>query len=122
MDAKLGMKDVIDAGRGKEYEVSELTGVSGEIFRLIKKGYQFDDEVLKAAHISKSIRDVRVENVIVEHEAEKGRTYVKEKESVRNIIRQLNTLDSQTEETYDTERQDGSTDNNSITDEDDEEV
>lgn len=45
-----------------------INGNKGMLFKLIKKGYDFDDNVLSSCGISRTIRDVRYENIIVEHE------------------------------------------------------
>ena len=100
MEEILTMSDTVNIGKNKKVLVSDLVGVKGEIFKLIKKGLQFDDEVLKEAHITKTIRDVKVCNVITTHEKDKKRTYGKETESVKNIIKSLNTLDNQNIEDF----------------------
>lgn len=96
------MDDSVNIGRHKKMLVSDLVKTKGEIFNLIKKGLQFDDEVLKETHIKKTIRDVRVGTIIVPHQKE-NKTYEKETESLKNIIKSLNTLDKQTNETFDNE-------------------
>ena len=88
------MDDTVNIGKNKMVLVSSLVPIKGEIFRLIKKGLQFDDEVLKEAHITKMIRDVKVESVIVPHSKEK-KTYTKETESLKNILKSINTLENQ---------------------------
>lgn len=101
MEIKLGMDDVVNVGKNNKITVSELVPVKGEIFNLIKKGFEFDDEVLEKAHIKKIIRDIQFKNVVVMHEQEKNRNkYVKETESLKSILKSLNTLDNPTEETY----------------------
>ena len=101
MAAKLGMDDIINVGRNKKVKVSELVDTKGQIFNLIKKGIEFDDDVLKSAHIIKSNRNDTVSNVIIEHECEKGKSYEKDKESLKTILKSLNTIDNQSEEAYD---------------------
>ena len=75
MKIKLGMDDVVNVGKNDKITVSELVPVKGEIFNLIKKGFEFDDEVLEKAHIKKIVRDEKINNIIVEHTPEKKKTY-----------------------------------------------
>lgn len=97
MEKLLTMNDTVNIGKNKKVLVSDLVPIKGEIFRLIKKGLQFDDEVLKEAHIKKTIRDVKVESVFVTHSCEK-KTYTKETESLKNILKSINTIENQTSE------------------------
>lgn len=100
MKIKLGMDDVVNVGKNNKITVSELVPVKGEIFNLIKKGFEFDDEVLEKAHIKKIVRDEKINNIIVEHTHEKNKTYNKESESLKNILKSLNTIDKQNEDTF----------------------
>ena len=101
MERILTMSDVINVSKNKKVLVSDLVHIKGEIFSLIKKGWQFDDEVLKEAHIRKIVREPKVRFVIVDHEQEKNKDkYLKETESLKNILKSLNTLDNQTEESF----------------------
>lgn len=103
MSMKLGMKDTVSVGKMKGIPVSEIVPIKGKIFELIKEGVEFDDEVLANAHIKKIIRDVRFDNVIAEHKPDKQKVYSKETESVKNILKSINTLDKQTEELFTTD-------------------
>ena len=98
MEKLLTMNDTINIGKNKKVTVSDLVPIKGKIFNLIKNGVQFDDEVLKESHITKTIRDVKVENVFVSHSPEKKK-YTKETESLKNILKSINTLESQNSET-----------------------
>ena len=100
MKIKLGMDDVVNVGKDNKITVSELVPVKGEIFNLIKKGFEFDDEVLEKAHIKKIVRDEKINNIIVEHTPEKKKVYNKESESLKNILKSLNTIDKQNEDTF----------------------
>lgn len=100
MNIKLGMDDVINVGKKNKITVSELVPVKGEIFKLIKNGFEFDDEVLEKARIKKIIRDEKISNVTVEHTPEKKKAYNKESESLKNILKSLNTIDKQNEDTF----------------------
>lgn len=62
------------------------------IFELIKKyHYNFDDEVLEAAHITKTTHDHQVRNVIVDKDPVKpsNKKYKKEKKSVDEILDEI---------------------------------
>ena len=103
MEKLLTMSDTINVGKNKKVTVESLVPIKGEIFKLIKKGLQFDDEVLKEAHITKIIRDVKVENEIVSHEKEKKSNYSRETESLKSILKSVNVLENQTAENTETE-------------------
>lgn len=100
MENVLSLNDTINIGKTKIILVSDIVKVKGKIFDLIKNGFLFDDEVLKEAHITKIIRDVKFSNVFSSHQDESKKTYQKETESLKNILKSLNTLDNPTEETY----------------------
>ena len=94
-DLKLTLKDKINVGKNKKILVSDLCEVKGEIFKYIKRGYIFDDEVLIKAGIKKALRDVKTETVFVEHEKEKKSKHLpKETESLKNILKSINVLEN----------------------------
>jgi hypothetical protein len=98
MNKKLTLNDTINIGKNKKVLVSELVNVKGEIFKYIKKGFNFDDDVLKAAKITKIISNERFTNVIVEHEKQKEKIYQKDTETLKNVLKSLHTVDSQNTE------------------------
>jgi hypothetical protein len=100
MEKLLTMNDTVNVGKNKKVLVSSLVPIKGEIFKLIKKGLQFDDEVLKEAHIIKTIKDVKIQTTIVPHSKEK-KTYTKETESLKNILKSINTLENQASDVVD---------------------
>ena len=51
------MSDTINVGKNKKVTVESLVPIKGEIFKLIKKGLQFDDEVLKKLFHTKRKRN-----------------------------------------------------------------
>lgn len=55
------VRDVIDEGNGNK-----------EIFKLIKRGYRFNDEVLSECNISREIRDEKVYLEIAHHAGSKS--------------------------------------------------
>lgn len=72
--------------------VRDIVGDKKKVFSLIKKGIQFDDEVLEKAGIKKVVRDVEFKNVFVEHEKDK-KTYEKDTVNLQKILKELRTLD-----------------------------
>ena len=95
MTQKFTLNDKINISKNRKVLVSELVGIQGEIFKYIKKGFDFDDEVLEKAGIKNTIRDEKVVTVLVEHEKIKEKVLPKETESLKNILKSLNTLDNQ---------------------------
>lgn len=63
------------------------------IFKLIKEGYVFNNDVLIYAHISKNIKNEKFTNVIVEHE-KNDKVYEKDKDSVNKILKYILTLEN----------------------------
>lgn len=101
MTQKFTLNDKINISKNRKVFVSELVGIQGEIFKYIKKGFDFDDEVLEKAGIKKSIRDEKVVTVLVEHEKIKEKVLPKDTESLKNILKSLNTLDNQPIDDFD---------------------
>ena len=92
---KLTMRDTIENGKYANKTVEEITKISGAIFSMIKDGYEFDDEVLVAAHISKTIRDERTAFVVTIHKADNSsKPLPVETASVKQILVELHTLDN----------------------------
>lgn len=96
MNKKLTLNDTINVGRNKKVLVSDLVGIKGEIFKYIKKGIWFDDEVLEKAGIKRTIRDEKIETVFVDQKAKPKnvKIYPKETESLKNVLKSINTLDN----------------------------
>lgn len=55
MMEKLTLKSTIKSSKYGDKSIEELIKIKGAIFSMIKDGYDFDDEVLEAAHIRKQI-------------------------------------------------------------------
>ena len=92
---KLTMRDTIENGKYANKTVEEITKISGAIFSMIKDGYEFDDEVLVTAHISKTIRDERTEFVVNIHKDENSsKPLPVETASVKQILAELHTIDN----------------------------
>ena len=90
----LTMEDSINLGKGKKIAVTDLLKVKGGVFEYIKNGYQFDDEVLEKAHIKKTIRNQRVTGEFATPRITKTKTYEKDTESLKNILKSINTLEN----------------------------
>lgn len=95
MDKKLTLNDTIKIGKNKKILISDIVGIKGEIFKYIKKGFWFDDEVLEKAGIKRNVRDVKTECILVDKDKQpKVKIYPKETENLRNILKTINTLDN----------------------------
>ena len=96
MDKKLTLNDTINVGKNKKVLVSDLVGIKGEIFKYIKKGIWFDDEVLEKAGTKRIIREEKVETVFSDKKtkSENIKIYPKETESLKNVLKSINTLDN----------------------------
>ena len=96
MDKKPTLNDTINVGKNKKVLVSDLVGIKGEIFKYIKKGIWFDDEVLEKAGIKRIIREEKVETVFSDKKtkSENIKIYPKETESLKNVLKSINTLDN----------------------------
>lgn len=99
MDKIYTMSDYVNIGKNKKIAISDVVKVKGQIFNLIKKGFRFDDEVLKEAHIHKNVSNIKVYNEIAPRTETSSKAYGKESESLKNILKSLNILDNQTTET-----------------------
>ena len=92
---KLTMNDHIKSGAFANKTVEEVTKIKGAIFSMIKDGYEFDDEVLKAARIRKIIRDEKIDFVVnTNKDNNRSNTLPKETSSLKQILAELNTLDN----------------------------
>lgn len=83
--------------------VRDLIEESGsrDIFKLIKRGYRFDDEVLKSCHISKTVRDESVYNEFAEHLKPKtNKVYKKDTASYEDIVESLSNVEIDENEEY----------------------
>lgn len=84
------MESTINFANSGAKLVSELVNEKGKIFSLIKEGYEFEDEVLYAANIKRSIRDVKFDNVVMDKNGEKDVALKKDTASARQIISEMN--------------------------------
>lgn len=96
MNKKLTLNDTINVGRNKKVLISELVGIKGEIFKYVKKGIWFDDEVLEKAGIKRTIREEKIDTVFFDEKTKSKniKIYPKETESLKNVLKSINTLDN----------------------------
>ena len=83
---------VITKGKFKCKTIAEVIDIDRhEIFNMIKKGFYFDDEVLKAAHIIRHIRDSKIIQTIIDRKVVKDtKVYPKDTKKVSEIIDSMN--------------------------------
>ena len=90
------VRDVIDEGNGNK-----------EIFKLIKRGYRFDDEVLSECNISREIRDEKVYLEIAHHiGAKHSKTLKKDTADYEEIVESLSHVEVEEEQTSEEENDD----------------
>jgi len=96
MNKKLTLNDTINVGRNKKVLISDLVGIKGEIFKYVKKGIWFDDEVLEKAGIKRTIREEKIDTVFFDEKTKPKniKIYPKETESLKNVLKSINTLDN----------------------------
>lgn len=76
-----------------EKRVSDIIENKREwVFQMLKKGYRFDDEVLKKAHIKHETRDHKIELIISDH-AKDNKTYKKDTATFKEIIKEIDVLE-----------------------------
>lgn len=91
----LSLDSTFKKGKYANKSVADLVGIKGQIFSMIKEGYVFDDEVLEAAHITKTIRDKKVYCSVGCFEHPKDtRVLPVETASMKQILSELNTLEA----------------------------
>lgn len=82
------VRDVIDEGNGNK-----------EIFRLVKRGYRFDDDVLKACRISRTVRDEEAYWEIAKHSQPKpSKSMKKDTANYEEIVESLSHIEVEEEE------------------------
>ena len=75
-----------------------------DIWKLIKRGFQFDDEVLSICNITKNIRDEHSYWEIVHHEQlKKEKVYKKDTASYEDIVESLSHMEVEDEEPFNEE-------------------
>ena len=89
---KLTMESTIKNGKKSDMKVSDLVNIKGKIFSLIKEGYYFDDEVLKAAHITKTIREKKAYSCVRDITPTDHTKLPKETASMKQILFDINTI------------------------------
>lgn len=91
---KLGLESTIKKGEYAGKTVADLVKISGKILALIKEGYDFDDEVLEAAHIKKSISGVKVYQRVGGLDCVQQQSKLpKDTVSIKQILSEISTID-----------------------------
>ena len=81
------VRDIIEEGNGNK-----------EIFKLIKRGYRFDDEVLKECRISKTVRDEECHLEIAKHmQPKQSKTLKKDTANYEEIVESLSHVEVEEE-------------------------
>lgn len=83
----------IDRGPFKNKTIKDIINNKKEIFRMIKEGYYFDDDVLQAAGITKTIKNSVTSNQVVEHEKD-TKQYEVDTTPLQKILKELATIDN----------------------------
>lgn len=92
---KLTMESTLKKGKYVDKRVADLVKIDGEIFSMIKNGYEFDDEVLEAAHIKRNVRDVKIYSRVGSGNCDPMHSALpKETASMKQILSDINTLDN----------------------------
>lgn len=91
----LSLDSTLKKGKYANKSIADLVNIKGQIFSMIKEGYVFDDEVLKAAHITKVICDKNVHCSVtcLEHPKDM-RVLPVDTASMKQILSELNTLEA----------------------------
>lgn len=93
---KLSLESVIDNSLFKNKKVVDIINNNKkDIFKLIKEGYSFDDEVLTLAGIKKCVKEVKTTNQIVEHEKD-TKVYEVDKTPLHKILKEISTIEGYT--------------------------
>lgn len=94
MMEKLTLKSAIKSSKYGDKSIEELIKIKGAIFSMIKDGYDFDDEVLEAAHIRKQISNEKVYCRVGGDNSSKKKKLPKDTQSIKQIIYELNMLEN----------------------------
>nr|DAO77087.1 MAG TPA: hypothetical protein [Ackermannviridae sp.] len=94
MMEKLTLKSTIKSSKYGDKSIEELIKIKGAIFSMIKDGYDFDDEVLEAAHIRKQISNEKVYCRVGGDNSSKKKKLPKDTQSIKQIIYELNMLEN----------------------------
>lgn len=99
---KLTFDSVIKGGKYAGKTVSEVVDIKGGIISMIKEKYEFEDDVLEAAHIKRIIRDEKfILDVEKECVFENCKVLPKETTPLRQILAELDIKKNNYEENTD---------------------
>lgn len=94
MMEKLTLKSTIKSSKYGDKSIEELIKIKGAIFSMIKDGYDFDDEVLEAAHIRKQNSNEKVYCRVGGSTPTKTKKLPKDTQSIKQIIYELNMIEN----------------------------
>lgn len=97
----INLNDEIELSKNKKTKVIDIVNNKQQIFKLLRKGFWFSDEVLERAGIKKTIRDVKIKVEYVDDKEVDNKKYSKDKESIKNILKKLHTLENNDKEYVD---------------------
>lgn len=87
------MDSTIKYGRNPKKAIKDLVNIKGKIFSLIKDGYEFADDVLEAAHITKTVQNTEfLCSVRKNINNDKNSCLKKDTRSTRQIISDLSAV------------------------------
>lgn len=90
---KLNLNSIIDNGVFKNKKVIDIVNNNKkDIFKLVKEGLYFDDEVLALAGIKKTIKNVKTSIQIVEHSKD-TKVYEIDKTPLQKILKEISTIE-----------------------------
>lgn len=93
--AILTMKSTVNSGKYGKKVVADLVNTKGVIISLIKEGYEFDDEVLNAAHITRQVSNVNeYYSVTKDKTCDHLKPLRKETTPIKQILSEINTLNT----------------------------
>ena len=100
---ELTLDYVITKGKFKGKTIAEVIDIDRhEIFNMLKKGFYFDDDVLKTAHITRHIRDSKIIHTIIDHKTVKDtKVYPKDTKKVSEIIDSMNYINNDYDDDFD---------------------
>lgn len=94
MMEKLTLKSTIKSSKYGDKSIEELIKIKGAIFSMIKDEYDFDDEVLEAAHIRKQNSNEKVYCRVGGSTPTKTKKLPKDTQSIKQIIYELNMIEN----------------------------
>lgn len=89
----LELNSTIESGEFKNKKIIDIIkNNKKDIFKLIKEGYSFNDEVLSTAGIKKTVKDVKTSIQVVEHSKD-TRVFEVDKTPLHKILKEISTIE-----------------------------